>query len=693
MNNEKKEVSAVAGQNTSSKNLTADSVSQDALKNQVFLSNSLKNLPSSTPAKVTRLSIIRECTLEALENMSAEDLKNPAFVEGEVLFYVNSRFDAENSLREKTDRFKKLTELSPVQIAIILVYSYPIVKIAGADMSMDSDQDIIAMYQYDGVNKGLYVTSEVAIRELICKYNFEINARGYNEVMLALQGKLPRKTVSTKPNLVAVNNGIFDYDTKELLPFSPDYIFTAKSRVNYNPNAKNVVIHNDSDGTDWDVESWMSDLSDDPEIPKVLWQVLGAIIRPHVPWDKSAWFYSESGNNGKGTLCELMRLLCGTGSYASISLSEFSKDFMLEPLTRVTAIIVDENDVGTYIDKAANLKAVITNDVIQINRKFKTPVAYRYRGFMVQCLNEMPRIKDKSDSFFRRQLFIPFDKCFTGKERKYIKHDYLHRQEVLEYVLFRVLNMNYYELDTPQSCVDALDTLKEANDPVAMFMNELTDFYPNGSGFRAFDKIPCKMLFDMFSNWYERNNNAKCQLQSAAFNKQIACWAKGHSLEWEFCAQKVRFRKLKEVDMSIFRDFPAGNDWVTYDGNEMKYVPRAEGSKNYIVYVGKQESEDEEIQNLCEKVDDFANQDELFAEYLDAEKRYKKYDSEFKESGIVDPNTPKSYPYKMSFEMWLSFNNYDVTDERYNVSRWKNMIEDYDKKMQSRDVNNVVKKE
>ena len=108
---------------------------------------------------------------------------------------------------------------------------------------------------------------------------------------------------------------------------------------------------------------------------------------------------------------------------------------MLEPMLYSVAIIVDENDVGTYIDKAANLKAIVTGDVIQINRKFKTPIPYQFKGFMVQCLNEMPRVKDKSDSFFRRQLFIPFTKCFTGAERKYIKQDYLKRKEVLEYGL------------------------------------------------------------------------------------------------------------------------------------------------------------------------------------------------------------------------------------------------------------------
>ena len=51
---------------------------------------------------------------------------------------------------------------------------------------------------------------------------------------------------------------------------------------------------------------------------------------------------------------------------------------------------------------------------------------------MVQCLSHC--IKDRSDSFYRIQSFVPFVKSFTGAERKYIKNDYLERKEVLEYV-------------------------------------------------------------------------------------------------------------------------------------------------------------------------------------------------------------------------------------------------------------------
>ena len=266
------------------------------------------NAPSTSgPAKTTRLAVIRKTTQETLESLSPDDLKSPDFVEGAVLYSVNAALDLENSVREQKDKWKPLTELMNAQIADILAYSYPIVRIAGADMNVDAAQDMLAIYQYDGDDKGLYVSSDTALRKLVRSYNYNTTIRDMSEVVGALQEQLPRESVCKLPNLVAVNNGIFDYDTKQLLDFDPSHVFLSKSRVDYNPNATNVTIHNDSDGTDWDVESWMADLSDDPDIVEVLWQILGAIIRPHVAWDKSAWFYSESGNNGKGTLCEIGR--------------------------------------------------------------------------------------------------------------------------------------------------------------------------------------------------------------------------------------------------------------------------------------------------------------------------------------------------------------------------------------------------
>lgn len=448
--------------------------------------------------------------------------------------------EAANLTLPKTQRIKTPRNLEVVQIAEMMLYCYHIRRISCTDNNADKENDLLGVYQDSGPAMGTYLTGEDDFRILARRFSKTVTTRDMAEILVYVKDNAVRVKRSQDPDLIAVNNGIFDYSSKTLLPFDPDKIFLAKSHVDYNPNAQNVVIHNPDDGTDWDVESWIRDLTDDDEITELIWQVLGAIIRPFVKWNKSAWLYSTSGNNGKGTLCHLMRNLCGEGSWASVSISDFAKDFMLEPLTRATAIIVDENDVGAYIDKAANLKAVITNDTILINRKFKVPIVYQFRGMMVQCLNEFPRIRDKSDSFYRRQLFIPFMKCFTGAERKYIKDDYLGRPEVLEYVMFKVLNMDCYSLSEPAACREVLEDYKEFNDPVRDFMDEMSDQF-------QWDLLPFGFLYDLYKAWFSRIQPSGSVLGRNMFINDVIGVANTHPT-WRSQGKKTLIKSAGKMD-------------------------------------------------------------------------------------------------------------------------------------------------
>ena len=442
---------------------------------------------------LTRDSIISTNTASYLASYAGN--KTPEDIAEEILNIINNKFELYNAAVAKGRKLKYMDELLPVQIADIMLALHNVIAIKVADTA---EGYILAMYQDDGENEGIYVTDEKLLSNLARQYSYTITDKELKEVKRCLKYKAPVVERCDDRDLIAVNNGIFNYKTKMLMPFSPDLVFTSKSRVNYNPNAQNVVIHNDLDGTDWDVESWMNTLSDDSEIVNTLWEILGAILRPNVPWNKAAWLYSTEESNGKGILCSLMRNLLGEGCSCSIKLSDMGKDFKLTPLLHSSAVIVDENDVGTYIDKVANLKAIITGDVVQISRKFKGTIHFQFKGFMVQCLNEMPRVNDKSDLFFKRQLFIPLTKCFTDAERKYIKDDYLKRKEVLEYVMFKVLNMNYYELSTPNVCKDALVEYKEFNNPIRQFMSEIMSEL-------QWDFVPSQFLYDLYKAWYNKN--------------------------------------------------------------------------------------------------------------------------------------------------------------------------------------------
>ena len=499
-----------------------------------------KNARPAPAPTVPQNEIIRETTRTFLDTVDPTNPPAPQKIEQALIDLVNQELTIENSTaRDKGNQMALLKKLTFSQIAQIMLHLHKICRIAPSGKNTDRDYDLLAMYAASGEDEGIYVTSEDAFRAVARQYDYALTTNDFREILAAMKDEAPRRYRCHDRDLIADNNGIFDYRTKELRPFDPELVFLSKSHVDYVPGAKNPVLHHD-DGTSWDVESWMQSLSDDPEVVELLWEILGAIIRPHVRWNKSAWLFSEEGNNGKGTLCELMRNLTGPTAYASIPIADFSKDFLLEPLTRASAIIVDENDVGTYIDRAANLKAVITYDVISINRKFKSPIAYQFYGFMVQCLNEFPRIKDKSESFYRRQLFVPMTKNFKGIERRYIKDDYLHRDEVLQYVLHRVLNMDYYTLSEPEATKDILDRYKGFNDPVRAFWEEFEEQF-------TWDLLPFPFLYDLYLAWFSATSPSGSPVGRNVFIKDLLNIVKTSTL-WYCGDQEQRIRPGQRMD-------------------------------------------------------------------------------------------------------------------------------------------------
>lgn len=474
------------------------------------------------------LRVVDEC----LDSYLPTDNPSPAEIEANIIQNQSEQINLRNyeqvtdtngdpildkegnpKLKKKPDSWRIPEVLQPIQIARIMSKRHKIVRITPNIANANPDLDFLAMYMEDGEDKGIYIVYESSMRVIARQYNAQITEKEYEQVRQALLDTVPAMTENTNPDLIAVNNGIFDYKTKVLQDFNPDYVFLSKSKTNYiNSPAKPVITM--PDGINWDVDSWIESLSDDPEVVKVIWQLLGAIIRPHVRWNKSAWFYSEKGNNGKGTLCELMRNLCGHNSYVSLPLDKFSDDAMLEPLINASAIITDENNVGTFIDQAANLKAIITQDVISINRKYKTAITFRFNGIMIQCVNEYPRMRDKSNSMHRRLLIIPFEKNFEGIERIYIKTDYLNRSDVLEYVLNKVLNTNFYQLDIPKVSQDALSEYKEYNDPIRQYWYDVREEL-------NWDLIPFKYLYDLYLVWRTRNMPEGRPLNRARFTTEI----------------------------------------------------------------------------------------------------------------------------------------------------------------------------
>lgn len=446
---------------------------------------------------VTYDQLLAELTKEYLDIAESAGLKDIKTIAHELLAATNRSISTISNNKKKNT----LQRLSFAQIGECLIRIHNVVNLSLDDTDDASERStVLAVYMDFGKEEGLYHIdiSDTAIKKLINQYSFSAKRNDQNEVLNYLKVHAPVKKRNSNCDLIAVKNGIFDFRRKILIPFSPDTVFTTKLKVNYNPNATNVVIHNSDDGTDWDFDSWIMEVADDQEIAEVLMQVISASVRPKVPFNKAVFFYSRQGNNGKGTICQLIRNLWGDENCCSLSVADFDKEFMLTPILNASVVLGDENPVGYTLDNADKFKQCITHDPVEVNIKFQQPKKYRFWGLIIECINEILRFKDKTGSMARRELIIPFSKSFTGAERKYIKTDYIARTEVLEYVLYKALNMNFYDFVEPQACKEALMDQREMNDPIRQFWVEVKNQF-------VWDLLPREFLYDLFKGWVKKN--------------------------------------------------------------------------------------------------------------------------------------------------------------------------------------------
>lgn len=473
----------------------------------------------------------------------------------------------------KSGRRKVPSKLDFDDVAIILM---TIFNFKNIQMTNRPDDTMLAIYD-DNVNSqryGTYNTNKRRMYEIMERIAPSFKQADMNDVLDKIERSVPTVKQTTDRHLFIVNNGIYNQKTGELMDFSPDYVYLTKIPIDYVENPINPVI-TASDGYQWDVESWLLDLaSGDKDTATLLWQVIADALQPHYSRHRSIWFYSEKGNNGKGTVGQLIKNLLGEGNYSSLSVADFNHEFLKETLLGVAANISDENDVDIYIDSIKDYKASVTGDDINVNRKYEKPLRIQFTGANIQMMNGLPKTKDKSDSFYRRIIIVPFLKSFTNNgERKYIKNDYIHRRPVLEYVLNKAINMQFDEFLIPAVSAELLEDYKERNNPILEFWNETKDKY-------VWDLLPSQFLYDCYTKWFERNNPSGKIVSSRTFIDTLKTIIVTQGDPWEDRTSQhdnVRSQNRMDDDEPLITEF--GLDKPDRSGNYSQWCnPTYKGS-------------------------------------------------------------------------------------------------------------------
>lgn len=539
----------------------ADDTDDDAtLAGQAFLSDFQStvddvkaNGPSATALNyMSESRVLQDATKMALD---AYEFLPPEWLRDGIVDTCN-RMKLFVDMRSASSRYKfsKTQDLEPWQVAEIMLKKYRCVKIdySKSQQSMNrksrrannANLQVCSVAIYDEQD-GIYYTDPDYIATIICELYPEANDQYITKAVRHILRNAPRVRLTGHSAgeewLIPVNNGIYNFKTKELLEFNPKYVFTWKLDVDYNPNALDtpILMPNGKEFTiEWMIKDMMADNEDDVRCLK---QSLVALMMPFMPWNKAIFFYSETGASGKGTLAEFLEDVFGAAAI-NRSLEQLEKQFGIGDLitSGAVCIICHENNVGAFQDKSANFKALTTHDSLSIEAKYKDPIQAAFYLTICQCINEMPRVKDKSDSYWRRYFPIPFPRCYReGMDGNVaeIKDDYLHRTEVKEYFVKMLLEQEVFNSLVPSENVSKLlGDMKEINDPVPRFIDECLlsiDSQGNLNAYPNVSKMPFEWVYEVYKGWHHANIPNGAPVGSETFKSSLLK-ALGDNSKWRY---------------------------------------------------------------------------------------------------------------------------------------------------------------
>lgn len=409
--------------------------------------------------------------------------------------------------------------LAPIQVALIIDRLHQVAQVTPGGANSDDGLGILAIYQTEGEHEGLYRRADMGLLDALGRqYYFLNDAKWFSDFERSIREVAGKVSETHDSDLVMLRNVIYNYRTDERIEFSPEYVWLSRDvDTDLIEQQHPVPQYMRENGVLWDYEEWWSDTVPDTGSCEYLQKVVGASMRPRNDWQKMPCLYSESGSNGKGTILGHIRAMIGQRNCASVPLKDYGSQFGKEQLIGKRLNLPDETEVGAFIKDASEIKSIITNDPITIDRKNKTPITYKPAMFTILTLNGALNFRDKTESMDRRLAIVPMERRFTdGVKDKAIKDDFLLRAEVCEYMVFKMLveMPKYWDLAEPATVKAALQNHKmETNSVLSYFEEYKAEFS------RPF--LPFPMLHAHYSAWLKENRPGSSAVAPSAFTREL----------------------------------------------------------------------------------------------------------------------------------------------------------------------------
>lgn len=383
------------------------------------------------------------------------------------------KFEKQQALESLDPKTKKVADLDLADIADILLSDVP--------MWIDRSLTNSPIFVYDP-SKGIYSASPTLFSSYAHKIQPSMTTKQISDLysVLSDDDRVRDGKPSHEKMLVACANGVFDLKQQKLVSFGPKFHFVAKIATSYNPTVTEPVIK--TKNGEWNPLEWLKTLANgDKEVLTVLLQIIGDACQSSYSRRQAVWLIGNpetakgNGANGKSTFEALVEAIVGSENTAHLKVDQFSERFALNELMGRSLVVGDDVQAGKFIEDQSSFNSAVTGDTLRADIKNKQPVNFTFSGTIVQSTNEMPKFANQTGGTNRRMLIVPFMAQFDlSKANEDIKTDFIHRQEVREWLLKYSLLIagKTDKFIQPKVSQSLLKDFETGNDQVANFMEE-----------------------------------------------------------------------------------------------------------------------------------------------------------------------------------------------------------------------------
>lgn len=315
-------------------------------------------------------------------------------------------------------------------------------------------------------SKGRYVIqTDNQMREIIHEeLGDEYRQSKFKEVQDCMIAQCLATTINDTSGL-NVLNGVLDLDTMVLRDHSHSERFTNQIQTEFIP---------DSTAPKW-IAFLNQVLGDEPAKIAILQEYAGYCLDHGINLE-TILFLLGRGANGKSVFANTIHSVMGEENCETMSLDDLrNKNYLADLLGKLVNIATESQGKAEVYE--STLKRLASGEHIKVDRKFKNPFTFKSNCKHIYCLNNLPRIGDKTDAFFRRIIAVPFNIQIKREDQVLGLHRQLANEErsgILNWMLegYLRLKRNGWQFTKSEQVEQLADEYRKDNNNVLSFVEE-----------------------------------------------------------------------------------------------------------------------------------------------------------------------------------------------------------------------------